>query len=106
LRTIGGSIGADAGLVGRLYLVAAHEIPGDKESGAIGRSQTKAAAVREFLVGRKGGLPPSRWSAAGRGVIDPLLPDEMADSKEKNHRVELIMLPEPAELADLSRLAL
>jgi flagellar motor protein MotB len=104
LRTIGGSIGADAGLGGRLYLVAAHEIPGEKEPGAIGRSQSKAAAVREFLVARKGGLPPARWSSAGRGVIDPLLPDEMADSKDRNYRVELIMLPEPNELADLSRI--
>ena len=106
LRTVSGAIGADAGLGGRLYLVAAHEIPGEKESGAIGRSNAKATAVRELIVGRKGGLPPSRWSAAGRGVIDPLLPDEMVDSKERNYRVELIMLPEPAELADLSRLAL
>lgn len=97
LHTVAEAILADNLLVARYFLVTAHETPGKNEEGAIGRTQARATSVREFLVGRKGGLPPARWSAAGRGVADPAIGDDKADAA-KNQRIELVALPEPGEI--------
>jgi chemotaxis protein MotB len=98
LRTVAEAIQADDRLLARFFLIAAHEVPGKNEEGAISRTRARAEAVRELLVGREGGLMPTRWSYAGRGVVDPLFGDDQPEMAERNRRVELIMLPEPEEL--------
>ena len=98
LRTVAEAIQADERLLARSFLIAVHDRPGKNEEGAINRTQARAEAIRELLVGRQGGLMPTRWSAAGRGVIDPIFGDDQPDMAHRNQRVELVMLPEPDEL--------
>lgn len=98
LRTLAEAILADERLLSRFYLVTAHEVPGKNEEGAIGRSLARAQSVRTLLTGREGGLPPARWSAAGRGVVDPVIGDDQPAQMPKNQRIEIIALPEPGEL--------
>lgn len=98
LRVIAEAIQADERLLTRFFLVAVHDLPGKNEEGAVNRTKARAEAVRELLVGRDGGLMPVRWSAAGRGVVDPIFSDSQPEMAERNRRVELVMLPEPEEL--------
>lgn len=103
LRSIAEAVLADDRLLARFFLVTAHEIPGKKEEGAIGRSLTRAQAVHNLLTGRQGGLPPARWSAAGRGVVDPVVGDDQPEQSGRNQRVEIVMLPDASELLSSSR---
>lgn len=92
LRTVAEAIVADQGLLARFFLVTAHEVPAKNEESAINRSQVRAAVVRDLMTSRQGGLPPARWSAAGRGVVDPVVGDDKPDQVSKNQRVELTVL--------------
>jgi flagellar motor protein MotB len=103
LRVVAEAIQADDRMLSRYFLIAAHDIPGKNEEGAIARTQGRADAVRELLVGRQGGLMPTRWAAAGRGVTDPIFGDDQPDLAQRNQRVELIMLPSPEELLTAPR---
>lgn len=98
LRTIAEAILADPRMLTRFFLVTVHEVPGKEEGNAIARTRARAETVRDLLVGRDGGLMPTRWSAAGRGVIDPIFGDGQPEMAERNRRVELVMLAEPEEL--------
>lgn len=51
-----------------------------------------------------GGLPPTRWSAAGFGDTDPVSPNDNAQDMQKNRRVELIVMPNVEEMLDLKSL--
>ncbi len=98
LRAVAEAIQADDRLLSRFFLVTVHEVPGKNEEGAIARTRARAEAIRDLLVGREGGLMPTRWAAAGRGVVDPIFGDDQPEMAERNRRVELVMLPEPDEL--------
>ncbi|MCS6899750.1 MAG: OmpA family protein [Myxococcales bacterium] len=98
LRTVAEAIRADERLLARFFLITVHEVPGKNEEGAIARTRARAEAIRELLVGREGGLMPTRWASAGRGVVDPIFGDDQPEMAERNRRVELVMLPEPDEL--------
>lgn len=52
-----------------------------------------------------GGLPPSRWSAAGYGETDPVAPNNADENMQKNRRVELVVMPNVEEMLDLKSLA-
>ncbi|RYE94783.1 MAG: hypothetical protein EOO75_01045 [Myxococcales bacterium] len=94
LRAVAEALMADPALLPHFFLVTAHEVPAKNEETAINRSQVRAAVVRDLMTSRQGGLPPARWSAAGRGVVDPVVGDDKPDQAARNQRVELTMLPD------------
>lgn len=52
-----------------------------------------------------GGLPTSRWSAAGYGETDPVAANSSPENMQKNRRVELVVMPNVEEMLDLKSLA-
>lgn len=52
-------------------------------------SQDRAEAVRSFLVSK--GLPSDKVSAVGRGKSNPVAPNDTADGRANNRRVEIIV---------------
>lgn len=52
-------------------------------------SQDRAEAVRSFLVSK--GLPSDKLTAVGRGKANPVAPNDTADGRANNRRVELIV---------------
>ncbi len=51
-----------------------------------------------------GGLDPSRWSASGYGATDPVASNAGKYGRQKNRRVELVMMPNVEEMLDLKSL--
>jgi type VI secretion system protein ImpK len=52
-------------------------------------SLTRAQSVLKFLVGEK--LDPARFQAEGRGASEPLFPNDSADHRARNRRVEILV---------------
>lgn len=52
-----------------------------------GLSERRAAAVRDWLVGQ--GVPATTLQASGRGELAPRFPNDSADHRARNRRVEL-----------------
>lgn len=77
-----------------------------------GLSLMRARQVLLFLVGDPndeknpgGGLAVSNWAASGYGDTDPVASNDTPEGREKNRRVELIMMPNVEEMLDLKSLA-
>lgn len=77
-----------------------------------GLSLMRAREVLLFLVGDPndpkkpgGGLQVSNWAASGYGDTDPVAENDTPEGREKNRRVELIMMPNVEEMLDLKSLA-
>lgn len=72
-----------------------------------GLSLMRAREVLVFLTSpeddRKGGggLDVSHWSASGYGETDPIAPNTTDEGRQKNRRVELILMPDVSEMLDL-----
>ena len=60
-------------------------------------SLAHAVAVARVLIGA--GIPEADVSADGRGDLDPIASNGTADGKRKNRRIEIILVPKPAEAA-------
>jgi chemotaxis protein MotB len=77
-----------------------------------GLSAMRAREVLTFLVAPTsekagaggGGLPPDHWSAAGYGDTDPVAANDKPADKQKNRRVELVVVPNVEEMLDLKSL--
>jgi chemotaxis protein MotB len=77
-----------------------------------GLSVMRAREVLTFLIAPTsekpgtggGGLPPDHWSAAGYGETDPVVPNDTPGNKQKNRRVELVVVPNVEEMLDLKSL--
>lgn len=54
-------------------------------------SESRAASVREFLVGR--GVEPAVITSVGRGEDAPIAPNTTAEGRADNRRVELVIEP-------------
>lgn len=109
----------DQDLVKRTYQVAGHT-DNEKIQSAFavkqfkdnwGLSLMRARTVLLYLIAPKddpkrpgGGLDPSLWSASGYGETDPVASNAGKFGKEKNRRVELIMMPNVEEMLDLKSL--
>jgi outer membrane protein OmpA-like peptidoglycan-associated protein len=52
-------------------------------------SQARADAVRSFLVSK--GLPSDKLSAVGHGKSNPIAPNDTADGRANNRRVEIVV---------------
>ena len=56
-------------------------------------STTRAVNVLRYLI-NKGKCPPKRLSAAGFGEFQPIFPNDTAEHRAKNRRVEFVFVPE------------
>ena len=50
-----------------------------------------ARAAYRFLVDEEG-VPPERLSAAGRGEFSPIAPNDDAEGRRKNRRIEITLI--------------
>jgi chemotaxis protein MotB len=75
-----------------------------------GLSLMRAREVLTFLITPAdaktggGGMPAKSWSAAGYGETDPVVANDAPENKQKNRRVELVVLPNVEEMLDLKSL--
>ena len=113
LRQVAEVIRNDADLAKRHYQVAGHT--DDKPLTTTramfrdnwGLSLMRAREVLVYLTspadakGGGGGLDMSHWSASGYGETDPVAPNTDDDGRQKNRRVELILMPDVEEMLDL-----
>jgi chemotaxis protein MotB len=106
----------DKDLLARSFQVAGHtdNIPlgGGVFRDNWGLSLMRAREVLTFLIAPTsekpgtggGGLPADKWSAAGYGETDPVVPNDSPGNKQKNRRVELVVVPNVEEMLDLKSL--
>lgn len=59
-------------------------------------STARAVNVTRFLIEAK--LPPEHLIAAGRGPYDPITDNRSPRSRQKNRRIEIVLLPDIEEL--------
>lgn len=64
-------------------------------------SVTRATAVVKILT--RAGVDPVRITAAGRGLYDPVVPNNTEANKSLNRRTEIILSPDLSKLYDLIR---
>jgi chemotaxis protein MotB len=62
-------------------------------------STARAVTVTEFLV--KAGMQPKRLIAAGHGEHDPVADNKSPAGRQKNRRIEIVLLPTIDELPEL-----
>jgi chemotaxis protein MotB len=75
----------------------------DKSAEKAGKPAPKAKEPPE--AERHGGnLNPKRWSASGYGQTDPIVANDTPESRGKNRRVELVLMPDVEEMLDLKSL--
>jgi len=55
-------------------------------------SSARALAVLHYLIG-EGQIKPQRLSANGYGEFHPVAPNDLVQNKQKNRRVEIVILP-------------
>jgi chemotaxis protein MotB len=116
LNKVGEVIRSDKSLLERGYQVAGHT-DNQKLTRSAGEfkdnwglSLMRAREVLVYLINPAddkkggGGMPQNRWSAAGFGATDPIASNDNKDGRQKNRRVELILLPDVAEMLDLKSL--
>jgi flagellar motor protein MotB len=87
----------------RRYLVTAYvddaPLKSKKYKSALQLTAERGVAVVEYLASM--GVSAEMLTAAGAGSSDPLAPNDSADARAKNRRVEIALLPgadEPATL--------
>jgi chemotaxis protein MotB len=64
-------------------------------------SVARATSVVRFL--QEVGIPPERMIAAGRGEYDPVVPNDTPEGRQKNRRIE-IMLLDKSLLSEMTRM--
>jgi chemotaxis protein MotB len=62
-------------------------------------SSARALTVTKFLI--QGGMAPKNVSAAGYAEFDPIAANDSEENKQKNRRIEIILLPNINELPGL-----
>jgi chemotaxis protein MotB len=114
LMAVADVIRNDAQLAERFFQVAGHTDAQPLNGGPFkdnwGLSAMRARTVLVFLISKVdsrdggGGLNPTRLHAAGYGETDPIAPNETPADREKNRRVELVLMPNVEEMLDLKSL--
>jgi chemotaxis protein MotB len=102
----------DADLSKREFQVAGHTdnkpLKGGPYQDNWGLSAMRARSVLAFLVAPAteggGALDPKNWSAAGYGDTDPVANNDTDEGREKNRRVELVVMPNVEEMLNLDSL--
>jgi chemotaxis protein MotB len=108
LRQVAEVIKNDSDLKTREFQVAGHTDSKPLKGGVFldnwGLSAMRARSVLIFLT-TDGGLTPTNWSAAGYADTDPVAANDTDDGRQKNRRVELVVLPNVEEMLNLNSLA-
>lgn len=102
----------DETLAKRYFQVAGHTdnvpLKGGKFGDNWGLSAMRGRTVLLFLIKPTaeggGGLDPNRLHAAGYADIDPVAPNDSAEGREQNRRVELVLMPDVEEMLDLKNI--
>jgi chemotaxis protein MotB len=85
---------------GRRFVVTASVDPPDVKPRRVKSTweltAARAVAVVEYLVSL--GVPATSLAAAGAGAFDPLAPNDSADNRTKNRRIEIALLPSIEEV--------
>ncbi len=63
-------------------------------------SQARALSVVRFMLAN--GFPAKNLAAAGYAEHRPVAPNDSADNRQKNRRIEIILVPDLSELPNLS----
>ena len=114
LMAVAEVIRGDATLAERYFQVAGHTdaqpLKGGQFKDNWGLSAMRARTVLVYLIsplGTKeggGGLDPTRLHAAGYGETDPVAGNTDPAERERNRRVELVLMPNIEEMLDLKSL--
>jgi chemotaxis protein MotB len=105
-------IRSDPDLARREFQVAGHTDSNPLKGGPFrdnwGLSAMRARSVLVFLIEPTeeggGGLDPTNWSAAGYADMDPVASNDTDEGRQKNRRVELVVLPNVEEMLNLNSL--
>ncbi|HEX3594251.1 MAG TPA: OmpA family protein [Polyangiaceae bacterium] len=112
LTTVATVVRNDADLSKREFQVAGHTdnkpLKGGPYQDNWGLSAMRARSVLAFLTAPAteggGALDPKNWSAAGYGDTDPVANNDSEDGREKNRRVELVVMPNVEEMLNINSL--
>ncbi|HVU00249.1 MAG TPA: OmpA family protein [Polyangiaceae bacterium] len=112
LTAVAAVIRGDDDLKNREFQVAGHTDGKPLKGGTFqdnwGLSAMRARSVLVFLTTPEaeggGGLDPKNWSAAGYGSTDPVENNDTDEGREKNRRVELVVVPNVEEMLNLNSL--
>ena len=108
LKQVADVINADTELKNREFQVAGHTdskpLKGGEFKDNWGLSAMRARSVLIYLT-TDGGLDSKNWSAAGYAETDPVAGNDSEDGRQKNRRVELVVLPNVEEMLNLNSLA-
>jgi chemotaxis protein MotB len=111
LTAVANVIRTDADLSKREFQVAGHTdskpLKGGPYGDNWGLSAMRSRSVLAFLTapGADGGqLDPKNWSAAGYADTDPVANNDTDEGREKNRRVELVVMPNVEEMLNLNSL--
>lgn len=112
LTAVANVVRGDADLSKREFQVAGYTDSKPLKGGAFidnfGLSAMRARSVLAFLTAAApqggGGLDPKNWSAAGYGESHPVANNDTDEGREKNRRVELVVVPNVEELLNLNSL--
>lgn len=111
LIAVANVIRGDADLSKREFQVAGHTDSKPLKGGPFqdnwGLSAMRARSVLAYLTAAApdgGGLDPKNWSAAGYADTDPVANNDTDEGREKNRRVELVVMPNVEEMLNLNSL--
>ena len=112
LRQVAEVIRNDPDLASREFQVAghtdSHPLRGGQYKDNWGLSAMRARSVLVFLTTATdedgGGLDPRNWSAAGYAATDPVASNETEEGRQKNRRVELVVMPNVEEMLNINSL--
>jgi len=113
LAAVAAVIRGDEDLRKREFQVAGHTDSKPLKGGPFqdnwGLSAMRSRSVLAYLTQPEaeggGGLDTRNWSAAGYGDTDPVANNDSDDGREKNRRVELVVMPNVEEMLNLNSLA-
>lgn len=92
-----------AKLEGRRFLVAGHTdnvpIRASRYQDNWDLSAARATTVTRTLI--ENGMIPTSVAAAGYGEHDPLRPNDSAENRKRNRRIEIVLMPNIDELPEL-----
>ncbi|WP_428267050.1 OmpA family protein [Haliangium sp.] len=63
-------------------------------------STARAVSVVEYMI--DAGFPATNLGAAGYGEFDPVAPNDSAENRQLNRRIEIIIVPDLSELPNLT----
>jgi len=78
-------------MTGRTFLIEGYTDSTGKAAFNKQLSMKRAGAVREYLI--RQGLPPDQVKAVGYGEDKPVAPNDTAEGRAKNRRVEIVVQP-------------